>query len=63
MGEDEGICNELSQLWDGRMVNPPFILYWQRTIIVHQGRIKPNDERFDLSIKDKSVKPPILKMP
>jgi hypothetical protein len=28
-----------------------------RNIIVQQRRIKPNDERFDLSIKDKLVKP------
>ena len=33
----------------------------QRTIIVQKGRIETNDERFDLSIKDKSVKPPTLK--
>jgi hypothetical protein len=30
----------------------------QRTIIVHQRKIKPYNERFDLSIKDKLVKPP-----
>ena len=33
-----------------------------RNIIVQQGRIETNDERFDLSIKDKPVKPPTLKM-
>ncbi len=33
----------------------------QGNIIVHQGRIKPNDERYDLSIKDKPVKPPTSK--
>ena len=32
------------------------IMQWN--IIVQQGRIKPNDERFDLSLKDKPVKPP-----
>ena len=34
----------------------------QRTIIVHQGRIETNDERFDLSKKDIPVKPPTSKM-
>ena len=34
----------------------------QETIIVQQGRIETNDERFDLSKKDIPVKPPILKM-
>jgi hypothetical protein len=33
----------------------------QRNIIVQPRRIKPNYERFDLSIKDESVKPPIIK--
>jgi hypothetical protein len=33
----------------------------QRNIIVHHGRIKPNDERFDLSLNDESVKPPTSK--
>ena len=34
----------------------------QETIIVQQGRIETNDERFGLSKKDIPVKPPILKM-
>ena len=34
----------------------------QETIIVQQGRIEKNDERFDLSKKDIPVKHPILKM-
>jgi hypothetical protein len=34
----------------------------QGTIIVHQGRIEINDERFYLSKKDIPVKPPTLKM-
>ena len=34
----------------------------QETIIVQQGRIETNDERFDLSKKDIPVKPPISKM-
>ena len=34
----------------------------QRTIIVQQGRIETNDERFDLSIKDIPVKPLTSKM-
>ena len=34
----------------------------QETIIVQQGRIEKNDERFDLSKKDIPVKPPISKM-
>ena len=33
-----------------------------RKIILQYGRIKTNEERFDLSIKDKPVKPPIWKM-
>jgi hypothetical protein len=33
----------------------------QRNIIVQQRKIKPNEERFNLSIKDKSVKPPNTK--
>jgi hypothetical protein len=33
----------------------------QRNIIVQQGRIKPNDERFDLSIRDEPAKPSTLK--
>ena len=33
----------------------------QRNIIIQHGRIKPNDERFDLSIDDESVKPPTSK--
>ena len=33
----------------------------QGKVIVHQGSIKPNDERYDLSIKDKPVKPPTSK--
>ena len=33
----------------------------QRNIIVQHGRIKPNDERFDLSLNDESVKPPTSK--
>jgi hypothetical protein len=32
-----------------------------RNIIVQQGRVKPNKERFDLSMKDESVKPPTPK--
>jgi hypothetical protein len=31
--------------------------YMHRNIIVQQGRIKQNDERFDLSIRDESAKP------
>ena len=34
----------------------------QGTIIVQQGRIEINDERFDLSKKGIPVKPPTLKM-
>ena len=34
----------------------------QGTIIVQQGRIEINYERFDLSKKDIPVKPPTLKM-
>jgi hypothetical protein len=34
----------------------------QETIIVQQGRIETNDERFELSKKDIPVKPPISKM-
>jgi hypothetical protein len=30
----------------------------QRNIIVHHWRIKLNEERFDLSIKEQPVKPP-----
>ena len=33
----------------------------QRNIIVQHGRIKSNEERFDLSINDESVKPPTSK--
>jgi hypothetical protein len=33
----------------------------QRNIIVQQRKIKPNEERFNLSIKDKPVKPPNTK--
>ena len=33
----------------------------QRNIIVQHGRTKPNEERFDLSINDESVKPPTSK--
>jgi hypothetical protein len=32
-----------------------------RNIIVQQVRIKPNDERFDLSIRDEPAKPPTSK--
>jgi hypothetical protein len=33
----------------------------QRNIIVQKRNIKPNKERFNLSIKDKPVKPPNTK--
>jgi hypothetical protein len=33
----------------------------QRNIIVQQRKIKQNEERFNLSIKDKPVKPPNTK--
>ena len=33
----------------------------QRNIIVQEGRIKPNEERFDLPIREHSVKPPTSK--
>jgi hypothetical protein len=31
------------------------------TIILHQGRIKTNEEWFNISIRDKPVKPPTSK--
>jgi hypothetical protein len=38
-----------------------FHFSWSKKLLVQQRKLKPNDERFDLSIKEESVKPPIIK--